>query len=60
MSEIGGWTHHPDCEYWFDNYKWECTCGLTAVRPEWSKLEKWTKAQWNEFFELVRPAPFVG
>jgi hypothetical protein len=21
--------HHIDCEYWHDQYSWECSCGLT-------------------------------
>jgi hypothetical protein len=20
--------HHTDCEYWHDQYEWECSCGL--------------------------------
>jgi hypothetical protein len=48
------WQHHPDCEYWFDQYPCDCCCGLTAPRPEWSKLEKWTMAQWDEWLGDVR------
>lgn len=30
---------HPlDCEWHVDQYPAECTCGLTAPRPEWSTL----------------------
>lgn len=53
ITTIGCWQHHPDCEYWFDQYPNECTCGLTA-RPVWSKLEKWTRAQWNDWIESIR------
>lgn len=49
------WQHHPDCEYWMiEQYPSDCTCGLSAPRPEWSKLEKWTMAQWREWLEGIR------
>jgi hypothetical protein len=22
--------HHPLCEFWFEQYPWECTCGVTG------------------------------
>jgi len=47
------WQHHPDCDYWLDYYPWECICGLTTQRPPWSRLEKWTMAQWREWVEGV-------
>jgi ribosomal protein L37AE/L43A len=27
--------HHPFCEFWLDQYPFECTCGLTARRATW-------------------------
>jgi hypothetical protein len=27
--------HHTICEWHLDQYPWECTCGLTAPKPEW-------------------------
>ena len=47
------WQHHPDCEFWWDQYPFDCCCGLTAPRPEWSKLEKWTAAQFQEWRESI-------
>jgi hypothetical protein len=38
MTFINSYQHHGDCEFWFDQYPFECTCGLTAERPEWSTL----------------------
>ncbi len=30
--------HSWECEWHLDQYAAECTCGLTAPRPEWSTL----------------------
>lgn len=24
--------HDDDCDYWLDQYSWECTCGLTQPK----------------------------
>lgn len=33
--------HHKDCEWHFDQYPWECTCGAIPdphqFRPKWLK-----------------------
>jgi hypothetical protein len=31
--------HHKDCDFWTDQYEFECVCGLTMPRPEWSTFE---------------------
>ncbi len=25
-------SHHYQCDYWYDQYPWECSCGLTGPR----------------------------
>lgn len=47
-------THHPDCLYWFENYPAECTCGLSAERPEWSKQEPWSRGAFDAWAAQVR------
>lgn len=32
-------THHIDCEFWFEQYPWECSCG---------KLERMSYLEWIE------------
>lgn len=33
--------HHICCEFWVDQYPWECTCGATAKRAPWfDQVEK--------------------
>jgi hypothetical protein len=27
------YAHDPDCDFWFDHYDRECTCGGSAPRP---------------------------
>jgi hypothetical protein len=33
MTEVP--KHHAICEWHWDQYPWECTCGLTAAKAEW-------------------------
>lgn len=46
--------HNPDCEYWFEQYPRECTCGMTKTRPEWSILEPWPDDKWAEWTETIK------
>lgn len=50
--------HNPDCDFWYDYWDQDCTCGLSRPRPEGSDLEPWTEARWKEWAAgIVMPEP---
>ena len=43
--------HNPDCEFWHDQYDFECTCGLT--RQGFFSLEPWTDEKWKVWVDDI-------
>lgn len=37
--------HATECEYWFDQYPWECTCGVNE-RTTYSEWVSKRHAEW--------------
>lgn len=54
-----GMKHHPDCLFWWDGYRSECTCGLTVPCPDWSALTPITVEQWNEWAARITTQPIT-
>jgi hypothetical protein len=47
--------HNPDCEYWHDQYSFECTCGLTGGKER--KVvgqEPLSEEQWQDLLARIR------
>lgn len=54
MTKGSRMKHHPDCGYWFENYKHECTCGLSvSPKPDFSELEPWSDEKFNEWRDKI-------
>jgi len=48
--------HHPDCGFWYDNYPWECECGLTSSILLHPRLQPWPKSEWEAWKAEVEAA----
>ena len=46
--------HDPDCDFWFDHYEQECTCGRSGWKPPATDSVQELRAVWDEIVEPKR------